>query len=266
MRDTQGKSIHMKTRLLLLLVSGLGISGCTPDAGFQAAPEGIALSQFDPSLCKVGTIKKNVRILFMIDDSGSTLQTDPQKRFRVQTIQEFIREYGGNSNLSYSFGYFNGTTAKMYDMVTNRFSEGSAANPVGASSQLSTALLSYESITSASNTPYQAAFNALKNAINADSNPGNDHDYVVVFESDGQPTDVTSMTNLNALSTSLKSAASAKGALLTVSTVYFGDASDSKSISNLSGMAAAGGGRFVNTNVSTNIKINDLITVPGPCL
>jgi hypothetical protein len=247
---------------ILALAGGALVSGCN-DTAFSVS-SGASLGQVDP-LCQVGTSTKNLRILFMIDDSGSTLTTDPDKNYRVATIQKFIQDYGGNSNLSYTFGYFSGTTAQEFDVLQSKFVGGVASNPVGDSGQLSTALLTYEAHTSSGNTPYKAAFNSLTDTVIADENSGARQDYVVVFMSDGQPTDISGSSNLNGLVTSLKTAAAGNGSNLLLSTVYFGDENDSKSISNLTGMAQSGGGQFVDTNrlAQGGLVINDIISIPG---
>jgi len=255
--------LKSRTSVFALLGGMLALSACN-DTGFATKTSGF--SQVDPSGCKVGTSTKNIRILFMIDNSGSTNTTDPMKSIRVATLRKFIADYGSNSNLTYNFGYFSGTTANMYNMVNNTFSLNTAANPVGNSSQLTSALNAYDALASSGSTPYRAAFDSLRATVTADENAGNKQDYAVVFMSDGQPTDISGAANLNGLVTALKSAAGANGSLLTVSTVYFGDPNDAGSIANLSGMATTGGGQFVDTNANGGVVINDVITVPGNCL
>jgi len=248
---------------ILTATAGFALSGCN-DTAFTATADGTMLGQKDP-LCNVGTSKKNLRIMFMVDDSGSTNTTDPSKKYRVQTLQQFIRDYGGNSNLSYTFGYFSGTTAMEYDMSSNKFTNDVSADPTGDSSELAKALQSYEALSSGGNTPYKAAFTSLTDTVKADENAGNKQDYVVVFMSDGQPTDISGAANLNGLVTSLKTAASANGSDLLLSTVYFGPETDSASIANLTGMAKTGSGQFVDTNklAAGGLVINDIISIPG---
>lgn len=251
---------------ILAATAGFALTGCNDTAftAFTATADGTILGQRDAP-CNVGTSKKDLRIMFMVDDSGSTNTTDPSKKYRVQTLQQFIHDYGGNSNLSYTFSYFSGITAMEFDMTSRAFTQRLAADPVGNSGELSTALLSYEALKSDGNTPYKAAFTSLADTVRADENAGNKQDYVVVFMSDGQPTDISGAANLNALVTSLKTAAAANGSDLLLSTVYFGPATDTASIANLSGMAKAGGGQFVDTNklAAGGLVINDIISVPG---
>lgn len=245
--------------MLSLLAS---LSSCN-DTAFVGSNGG--LSQFNPENCKVGTTTRPIRVIFMIDNSGSTNTTDPSKAIRVATLRKFIADYGSNTYLSYNFGYFSGTTANQYNMVANTFSVNTAANPVGDAAGLTSALNAYDALTSSGNTPYKAAFDSMAATVAADEAAGNKQDYAVVFMSDGQPTDISGTTNLNALVTSLKSTAGGNGSLLTVSTVYFGDSTDTVSIGNLQSMATAGSGRFINTNTNGTVVINDLLVVPGAC-
>lgn len=85
--------------------------------------------------------------------------------------------------------------------------------------------------------------------------------------SDGNPTDLSSdrdgseVTAITALVNNLLASRPAKN--LTISSVFFGSPSDTPSIQNLSKMASLGGGDFVDTNVTQNIVISDLVAIPG---
>ncbi|GEM_PF-1661099 len=276
-------TLHGKS--LLLAVSGgmvlSALSACN-STGFVAAPVSAALPLVDPAPplaaapgvgntnppgCTIGTTKKPIRIMFMVDNSGSTLMTDPNRNYRVQTLQKFISDYGMNTYLSYNFAYFQATTASAYDMMTGKFITDTAPNPVGSSAQLSTALLAYENVTINSNalTPYKAAFKSLGDTVIADETAGNKQDYAVVFMSDGQPTDISGIDNLKGLVTSLRATATKNGSVLTMNSVYFGDEQDTASIANLKAMSTEGAGQFVDTNLlgKGGLVINNIVNVPG---
>lgn len=220
----------------------------------------------DPN-CTAATTTQNLRIMFMIDNSGSTTTTDPNLYYRVQTLQRFVQDYGSHTNLSYSFGYFNGTTARQYDGAVNKF----VANPVmpfGTSSFLSSAVSAYENVQPNDTTPYSAAFNSLQSVVVADQATGVKENYVVVFMSDGQPTDISG-NQINGITQMVQqlrtTVESNHTSLLTVSAVYFGSANDTTSINNLTAMAKEGQGQFIDTNKTLGLEINDVITVPGSC-
>jgi len=206
----------------------------------------------------------------MIDSSGSTLNTDPNEKYRVQTIQTFIQNYGNLTNLNYNFAYFSGS-ASAWDAKTSAFVTlpSSPQIPFGTSSDLSKALTAYSAIPigQKATTNYLSAFTSLQASITKVAVKNDGWNYVVVFMSDGQPKDLGSTPNvqLAAIKSNvdgLLSTVQSYGSLLTVSAVYFGDEADSTSIANLQGMASEGGGQFVDTNKTTNVVISDIINVP----
>lgn len=271
-------------KMILFAVAGgfavTAFSGCN-DTGFASAPAGTLIGQVDatgglgtpsnpggvgntnPPGCTIGTSKKPIRVMFMVDNSGSTLTTDPNKVYRLKSLQKFQMDYGSNTNLSYTFSYFAGTSSNNYDVPNNKFVTSIPASPVGNSSQLASALSKYDGVNPNGNTPYKAAFTALGNLVNADAGG---QDYAVAFLSDGQPTDVSGEANLRKLVSDLKAVAAGKGRALTVNTIYFGDPNDKGSFSNLDAMAKEGNGQFVDTNLigaGGSLVINDVINVPG---
>ncbi len=220
-----------------------------------------------PTPCTAGTTTESLRIMFMVDNSGSTATTDPTHNYRTKTVQNFLASYGTHTNLTYSFGYFSGTTAQGWDMGQSKFMHP-ASTAFGNSAGLSSALTKYETISPSGNTPYSAAFTALQNEVQADELSGVKQNYVVVFMSDGMPTDISGNidTGIIAMVDQLRTKVQANGtSLLTVSSVYFGPESDSVSISHLQNMANEGQGQFVDTNLQSSLVINDLISVPGNC-
>ncbi len=263
MRRTSISSILIAVSLSLTALA----NGCSKaPSGFT--PTGQAQKIPGAPGCTAGTTATNLHILVMVDNSGSTSSTDPSQFFRVQTLRNFLTAYGSHTNLHYAFGYFD-DDAYLYDMNQNAFVMNSVAVPFGTSAGASSALdLYHASIPPSGNTAYGAAFAALQGAISRDEGAGDVADYAVVFMSDGQPTDINGNVpaGLAALVANLKSAAQANGrSHLSVSTVYFGSASDSTSIQNLQSMAIHGGGQFVDTNHLSGggLSIDDLVTIPG---
>ncbi len=209
---------------------------------------------------------QNLRISFMVDDSGSTVTTDPNHFYRVQTLETFLTKYGSKQNFTYSFGKFSGTTASIFDVNLKQFLQNPAA-PFGIAANLTEALNIYKVTTPSGNTPYNAAFNTLRTAILADvaAHPGQ-WNHAVVFMSDGKPTDISNpvVNNLTQIVENLLLAVKNAGSSATVSTVYFGPANDTDAINNLQVMATAGKGQFANTNVNGGaLSIDDVIRIPG---
>jgi hypothetical protein len=224
----------------------------------------------------------DLRILFMIDNSSSTTDTDPNYAVRKVSIDNFLTTYGSKTNFTYSFSYFGGTTASGYDANSAGFvgfgDRGSlpTGSYFGSSTMLGSALNSYLNVGISGDTPYGAAFDALDNLIASDATTSSNHYlYAVIFMSDGQPTDVNSSQNPGSSNDPMVGFAqgvvgSAKS--VAMSTVYFGpepqdptNLNDTNAIAmaNLKTLASVGGGGFVDSNKTTQIVISDLITVPG---
>lgn len=221
----------------------------------------------------------NLRILFMVDHSGSTFGgsgTDADYRYRVGAIQAFLDKYKTKANFTYSFGYFGADKAYLFDYQNLVYKQTSANPPIaryfGTAAELSTpngttgALQKYLKVPQDlnANTPYQKAFNADKVAVTVDV--GNNHanyKYVIIFMSDGQPNPDISDTNLKTLINDTQATATAGGSALTVSSVYFGPANGTTAINKMKLIATEGEGQFVNTNVNSDFNINDVIQVPG---
>ena len=214
---------------------------------------------------------ENLRIIFMVDNSGSTgsdpsigqVGTDPNHTIRTETVQTFITNYGSKTNFSYAYGYFSFSSAQLYDVSSGQF-EQSVTTPFFDVTDLSAALELYDTITPNGNTPYGAAFAEVQGAIQQDEAAGNKFNYVMVFMSDGMPTDLSGSVDndIAKLVQGLDTAAAGNGSLITISSVYFGPADPSAS-EHLQAMATDGGGQFLNTNNGGSILISDIITVPG---
>jgi hypothetical protein len=240
------------------------ITSTTPTAGITSPPP----ASHPTVTCTAATTTENLRIMFMMDNSGSTATTDPSHTYRVKTVQTFIQNYGSHTNLTYSFGYFSGTTAQEYDSTKSAF-EITPTTAFGNSDFLTAALTAYENIKPDGHTPYSAAFTSLQTLAEKDVAAGSKENYVVVFMSDGMPTDISGnvASGIITLVDQLRTTVQSNGkSLLTVSSVYFGPESDAVSIGNLTTMASEGQGQFVDTNQLTSaLSINDVITVPGSC-
>lgn len=217
------------------------------------------------------TTTQNLRIIFMVDDSGSTLDTDPMKNYRALAAREFINKYGSKANFAYMFGYFASSNSFFYNYQSDSFTNANTSvdNTVGNASELSEALDKYldRNINKNANTPYDSAFNALNKAILADISAtdgmAKKPNYAIVFMSDGEPNPDRTNDEVKALVKNLKSAVLNKARLVTVSTVYFGPRNKNSAINKLKNMADEGNGQFVNTNDSSDLTIDDVISVPG---
>jgi hypothetical protein len=209
----------------------------------------------------------DLRISFMVDHSGSTKTTDPNKYYRVDTLNKFLMTYGSKSNLTYSYGYFS-DVARLYN--TNGF--GSSTNlPFFNSAMLQNAVNAYKALSIADTTTnYKAGIGIMKSQILYEmSLPNSSKAYSVVFMSDGMPKDLGSSPTVAAaaLVKDLVQAVTNGGGGLRLSTVYFGPTASTDAKDVLKTMASAGKGQFIDTNVNNNtFDVADAIAIPGvPC-
>ena len=202
----------------------------------------------------------------MVDASGSTLQTDPQKLYRGKTVQDFVLDYGSKPNLSFAFGMFS-ISASLYDVNTSAFSANAGA-PFAGSQYLSSALnlfLATPDVATAT-TNYRAGFSVVEAAIIRDEIAyPKKSDYAVVFMSDGQPKDIENASGIESLITNFVSSVESRGSGVTVSSVYFGPSSETRAISYMQLIASEGMGQFVDTNQlgGADLSIADIVVVPG---
>ena len=198
----------------------------------------------------------------MVDNSGSTLTTDPNKTNRIATVEAFIQKYGAMANLTYSYSYFD-SAAMTYDNSNSSF-DSSSNQAFGNAASAQTALNLFSPIGASGSTVYSSAFERIQAIISADGPASSNASYVVAFMSDGQPKDLgnsasSQLAGIETLTNQLM--ALVPSGRLTLSSVYFGP-TDAGAENNLETMASLGGGQFINTNVTTNFSIDSLITIP----
>lgn len=248
--------------LILWVLATMLFTSCEQDQYFSNLSEGKSAASTSP--CAIEYTRQPLKILFMVDHSGSTAKTDPGLIQRVATVETFLASYGAQPNLSYSYGYF-GTNPFLFDIRSGAFIQNSAPIPFGNAVDEAAALAKFKTLATAGGTNYKIALNSVSALIKADSMAGNKDSYVVIFMSDGQPTDLgnTAALQLSGAQNAVNTLRNTVGKeRLTLSTVFFGNNSDLNSINNLSGMAATGGGLFVNTNITKNLSIDSIINVP----
>ena len=223
-----------------------------------------------------GTIEKttqNLRIMFMVDNSGSTFDTDPDQFIRVQTIKNFIKKYGNKVNFTYSFGFFSSDTY-IFNIEAQKFvniqMKGIPRSVFGNSHDLSQALNIFGRLDGSGDTNYAPALNAVKGMISQDSLGKSSWNYVLIFMSDGQPSDISEPVaeNLERKIEQLTKAAENNSRSITVSTVLFDPLANSQyfsSAENLKAIASSGKGQFFDTNFPPigGLAIDDIISVPG---
>jgi hypothetical protein len=208
-----------------------------------------------------------LKILAVVDVSGSAVYTDPNKGFRDQILTNFLTAYSAKTNFNWDLMTFAGTTA------SSLINSGSSQSPLfGTAAQMQTAIGQFEMIADYDNTPYQAALNLVTTAIQNDAdfkaNPALVN-FSVVFMSDGMPTDMGSPVDTGALQAAIQGIVNISPNHITFSTIYYDLSTDPTEISAdaipmLQAMAVAGGGQFANTLAEgSSIGLGDVATIPG---
>jgi hypothetical protein len=217
----------------------------------------------------------NFKIIFIVDDSGSTDTDDAGANVRAQSALDFIQSNTMYPNLTYNYSFFAAEAAGSWDYTRDLFTSNRLpVQAFGSASAAETAVTYFQSnyannsIFPSSGTDYDLAFKYVQSLVAADeaSNPG--YSYAVIFMSDGQPNQGnTTPTTLEGDVVSLLNSAGA--GRLTVSTLYFNDSknADSDEATLMADLAVAGMGQYVNavTDVGTlsiSSMIQNLIVVP----
>lgn len=223
---------------------------------------------------------QKLRVLFIVDDSGSTRSDDSGASVRGTAALDFINQNLSNSNLTYNYSYF-AANEGSWDFSSSAFTATAASpaptQPFGAAAQAVTAVKAFVSDYNSSffkenGTDYDLAFQYIQSLVTADeaANPG--YNYAVIFMSDGQPNrgNTSSAALVGDVNALLTAAGSGR---LTVSTLYFNSSSDGDAgeSSLMQAMASAGMGQYVNAvtdsgTLNISSMIQDVIAVPaGAC-
>ena len=270
------RSSH-KFEKISLILGGLLLACACNQTSFSPATANIAPnsnqvnppapSPSPPNPCvPVSQQSRLLKVMFLVDTSGSNFEnntttdgTDPDKKFRLGSIQNFFNRYQTKTNIQWGFTSFSN------DTVTDFVGAGGHGSFTSDPNQMQNALNQFSNLQDQGDTPYVTALNSVANDIANDpdlhskANPL----YYVIFLSDGYPTDVGSPSDIqNTISQLL--ATDPKNVLL--STVFYGHKSDPESpaaLNMLGAMAKMGGGVFADaTDPKSIIDIDQLLAPP----
>jgi uncharacterized protein YegL len=219
----------------------------------------------DPT-CRVEMVNttKPVKVLFLIDTSGSNQNTDAGKVWRLETINSFINVYGSKTNFEFGFATFQGTSA--ISLITKE-NHGVFSNNM---TDINQAIMDFKNTQDYGATPYDAAIAVVKNMIIYDQSvkASKDVAYVVVMISDGMPTNTTYVdpaTGMDALTKDVNSLLTAAPGQIGLNTVflYNQSAPDTFQKSYLQKIADLGTGVFIEATSKQTLQISDTVQVPG---
>lgn len=271
----------MKQLILVFLILGGVTSGCAK-ASFGSGPESSKIEE--PAIttgCRTEQVSvlKPTKVIFLVDVSGSNLTgprgdsdqgTDPEKKFRFGVINEFFQKHGGKPSISWSFITFSGTKAKALIK-----SNDDQQPQFGNQDIMRTTLLKFNDVKDDGATPYKAALRMAGRLIRDDLQSLNATDalmtqYRIAILTDGYPTDYCSggasancpgKIEDHRLMKDVQSLVNLSPDAIQLSSVYYG-LPDAEAAARLKGMAKAGNGQSVDTNVNQKIQLDDVIQVP----
>jgi len=171
---------------------------------------------------------------------------------RYGSMDKFLQDYGSHANFSWGFDVFADTSATA--MV----------NGFGGAPIMQSALNSFYNTPDGGQTPYMAALNLAESTIqnDPDLHSSLNPQYLIVFMSDGQPTDSTAAQ----LTSKVSEMVSLSPGKITFNTVYYGPGVATEA-GLLQSLAQTGNGHFLNTNTNPSgldFSIQDVVAVPCP--
>jgi len=281
--ETLRNAPHLRTKMLQLAVMGsvllgLGLFQNCSGVGFSAGQDnssnnglgngGNATGNLTQNSCNNNQLQQSttpIKIILVVDVSGSNQGdasspgTDPGKVARAGSIQAFFNDYGAKANFNWAFITFqNASASAILNNAGNNQQPEFTSNP-----QLMQAAITYfeNNVPDNGQTPYKAAIQMATGLIQNDGADTAQTKYIVVFLSDGMPTDYQSDSQIYSDVTAL---VNLKPGRISFNTVFYGQPDPSAS-SRLNMMANAGSGQFLDTNATGNkdFLINNVVTVPG---
>lgn len=202
-----------------------------------------------------------VKMLFVVDTSGSNRGfngTDDRRVVRGESLQTFFNDLGTRANFNWGFITFHASIATP--MIASGVLPIFSSQTADMQNALNAFKANYQD--DGGNTPYEAALDMAQQAILNDRG-SNDSKYIVVFLSDGMP-DPAVATDV--LINHVRQIVGTKPGRVTFNTVYYGSGGNTAAIERLSGMAKAGSGNFLNTNLNPTQKsflISNIVNIPG---
>lgn len=243
---------------------------CSPQQiGFAGGESGAIPQQTSafhptPTCGNLATTKVTTKMLFITDMSDSNEITqgcelsegcsDPGKHVRAGSIQKFFSDYGQLPNFKWGFQTFQETWAT------------SLVNGFGSAADMQNAINTFVATPDWGQTPYITALDLAQTTVSSDpdlNSPTDTPQYLIVFMSDGAPSDTADGALLAAKVKALKDLSPGN---VTFNTVYYGpDKVNEPAL--LKSMADAGDGHFLDTNADPaglSFAIKDFINVPCP--
>lgn len=247
----------MMIRLLTFFAGVLVLFQNCSQANFKTSAASLAYQSCTQQL---GTTTMPIKVMFVVDTSGSNAGTggsDPNKSVRGGSISQFFTSYRSRANFSWGFLYFSGSIASS--LIGGTASPQFTSNP----SLMQQAVSAFYGVADSGLTPYMAAINLARQAIQSDApSAAANTKYVVVFLSDGLPDPVVDDATLRA---GVQALLGVRPNQVSFNAIYYGEVNATAN-ARLQMMASTGAGQFLDTNNNPTGKqfvISDVINVAG---
>ncbi len=248
----------------------------TPQGVAPGAPSTPVLSPTPtPPPCVPEILHIPTKVLFVVDMSSSNQGvsfgskyspgSDDNKVMRAGVISTFLEHYQNNANFSWGFITFNDSTAKniISGLPKNQIFTN---NP----NKMHDAIQYFQRQSDQGETPYQAALSLVYKGLANDPDLGlkEKANYIIVFLSDGVPTDYSSdLAGQKKLMADVRRIFELSPEKITFNAVYYGPTNPSAS-TRLKQMSLIGKGLFLDTNLNPagkDFDIEDVIEIPKTC-
>ncbi len=251
--------------IALSLITVLMFQNCSPSKYSFAQAEMASLET--AKTCTISEMEnsENVKVLFLIDNSGSNVEhmvnriptpgTDPEKKWRMSAMRGLINTYANKENFHYGFISFKGDRSEslIYENDHPSFS-----NNVDI---IESALYDFSRISDEGSTPYRSALLLAKDMILQDMERNDENSrnlYTLVFISDGQPSDYRYVSELSADAKQIMSLAPER---ISINSVFYYSV-NATSTTYLEELARVGQGSMIKANTSDQIIISDRLSMP----
>lgn len=239
----------------LAALSLVCFQNCSSPVGFTEEASTTTPSTTIKCSDELSKVTVPVKVLFVIDKSGSNASTDPTMNLRGGAIQNFFDRYKAMTNFSWGLELFNNSQARSLigTSSANYFSSNTTT--------VQNAINTFYSSSDVGGTPYRAALQLAISAISGDSSTTSTTKYFVVFISDGVPDPAVAD---NILAQDISTLMAIHLGRVALSTIYYGSVS-TDAMNRLQTMATLGTGKFLNANSggTTSFQIDDVVVIPG---
>lgn len=248
-------------------------TGSAQDTGLPNDPS--SPNATDSGTCVPTSVTSNsvVKVLFVVDASGSNVMnvggpgTDPDKAWRLATLNNFIDSYKNRANFNF------GLISFKRDSATPHIQSNGKAIFTNNITVVSAGVTSFKNTEDVGATPYKAALAMTKDIIANDLsvNAAQKATYVVVLISDGQPTDYSSPEEVIPDVAAIRALAPSR---VSLNSVFYYPATShiepmfleemiATATKYLTNVATAGGGKFIKALTNEVLNIDNTVVVPG---